>query len=280
MSVLFVWKKKTSGNKPPVSLHWVCLAFLSSGGHTSSYSLCCKHRFCSRLLQAASLVVPVFFSHPMSKGLGAQSLTVPPVWDWTSAPSHQVVWTFHTHLWHGRAFTAVLTLFTSRFFCLFSVEYNLCSCSSHPSLPSWRLTVTSWGHQVLTPAESALPKLVPVPLLGTTNPPLSPDFWDSAGLPHEFSRTLSSPVLWNPYTHPSHPAIPAKVCPMDRAIIRQLRGHEDLPGCAKQRHLCHILFTWKPANSCKQMLPAVTWMGLVCDKLHILDEFWAFLKNE
>lgn len=34
------------------------------------------------------------------------------------------------------------------------------------------------------------------------------------------------------------------------------------------------------SNSCKQMLPAVTWMGLVHDKWHILDEHLAFPKCE
>lgn len=41
--MLFV-VKKTSGHKPSVSLRWVCLVLLSLGGHTSSYSLYCKHR--------------------------------------------------------------------------------------------------------------------------------------------------------------------------------------------------------------------------------------------
>lgn len=136
------------------------------------------------------------------------------------------------HLLQSRAFTAVLPLFTSRFFCLFAVEYDLCSCSSYPNHHPF-LEADSHppcGHQVLTPAVSALAEPVPVPLMGATNPPLSPYFCDSAGLPHEFSRTWSSPALWSsagPYTHLSHPAIPMKVCSMNRAIIRELRGHKD-----------------------------------------------------
>lgn len=149
---------------------------------------------------------------------------------------------------------------------------------------SWRLTVTSCGHQILTPAISALAKPVPVPLLGATISPLAPGFWDSAGLSHEFSRTLSSPALWtsaDPYSHPFHPAIPVRVCSMNRAIIRESCGHKRSPQCSVlSRGISAILCSHgcQQSNSCKQMLPAVTRMGLVCDKLHILDEHPAFWK--
>lgn len=155
------------------------------------------------------------------------------------------------HLLHGRAFTAVLTLFTSCFSCLFAVEYNLCSCSTHPNHHPF-LEADSYLLWPPSPDPRSVcsGKTGPCALLGATNPLLTPDFWDSAGLPHKFCRTLSSPALRSsagPNTHPSHPTIPMKVCSMNRSIIREFCGHKDLPGRPEQRHLCHTLFTWMPA---------------------------------
>lgn len=85
--MLFV-EKKMSGDKPSVSLRWVCLVLLSLGGHSSSYSLYWKHRGfvpgCYRL--PLLWWCHVFFSQPVSKGPEAWSLTVPSVWDWHLSP--------------------------------------------------------------------------------------------------------------------------------------------------------------------------------------------------
>lgn len=286
MSALLVGRK-TSGNNAPMSLHRVCLVCLSLSGQTSSYSLSCKHR--GFVLDCYRLPLlwwcQAFFSHPMSKRSGEQFLTVPSGWDW-DLPLPTRLFRFSTCICCTAEHLQLYWLSSHLGFLLVCcrIQSLLLFFTPKPITPSWRLAVTSCGHQVLTPAVSALAKPVPVPLLGATNPPSPPGFWGSAGIPHEFSRTLSSPALWSsagPYTHSSHPAIPVKVFSMNRASSE---SYVDTKICwgVLSRGISAILCTHgrQQSNSCKQMLPAVTWMGLVREKLHILDEHQAFLKNE
>lgn len=160
------------------------------------------------------------------------------------------------HLLHGRAFTAVLTLFTSWFSCLFAVEYNLCSCSTHPNHHPF-LEADSYLLWPPSPDPRSVcsGKTGPCAPPGGHKPSLGPWLLGLSWASTQVLQDLVQPALRSsagPNTHPSHPTIPMKVCSMNRSIIREFCGHKDLPGHPEQRHLCHTLFTWMPAVNLPQ----------------------------